>query len=101
MSRLTITCVITQILVSQHQYSCPTTEKNLNFMLKAQIALATGHFFNQLGHVGVVTLPPPQNHKQRCTSEDVDNWHICFKKLSAKQTLEAFEVIYVLKLVKS
>ena len=69
MSRLTITCVITQILVSQHQYSCPTTEKNLNFMLKAQIALATGHFFNQLGHVGVVTLPPPQ--KKKITSKDV------------------------------
>ena len=79
MSRLTITCVITQILVSQSQYSCPTTEKNLNFMLKAQIALATGHFFNQLGHVGAVTPPPPpQSHKQGCTSEDVDNWHICF-----------------------
>ena len=100
MSRLTITCVITQILVSQHQYSCQTTEKNLNFMLKAQIALATGHFFNQLGHVGVVTLHP-QNHKQRCASEDVDNWHICFKKLLAEQTFEAFEVEYVLKLVKS
>ena len=64
MSRLTITCVITQILVSQHQYSCPTTEKKSNFMLKAQIALATGHFFNQLGHVGVVTLPPPQKKKK-------------------------------------
>ena len=29
-------------------------------MLKAQTALATGHFFNQLGHVGVVTPPPPK-----------------------------------------
>ena len=37
-------------------------------MLKAQIALATGHFFNQLGHVGVVTLPPPQ---KKITSKDV------------------------------
>ena len=68
-------------------------------MLKAQIALATGHFFNQLGHVGVVT-PPPPTPKQGCTSEDVDNWHICLIKLLAKQT-EAFEVEYLLKLVKS
>ena len=29
-------------------------------MLKAQRALATGHFFNHLGHVGVVTPPPPK-----------------------------------------
>ena len=102
MSRLTITCVITQILVSQHQYSCPTTEKNFNFMLKAQIALATGHFFNQLGHVGVVTLPPPK----KITSKDVQvrMWTTgtyVLKNLLAKQTLEAFEVEYVLKLVKS
>ena len=89
MSRLTITCVITQILVSQPQYSCPTTEKNLKFMLKAQIALATGHFFNQ-----------------QVTSNDVQvrMWTTgtyVLIKLLAKQTLEAFEVEYLLKLVKS
>ena len=78
MSRLTITCVMTQILVSQPSVFLSHHRKNLNFMLKAQIALATGHFFNQLGPVGVVTPPPPQSHKQGCTSKDVDNWHICF-----------------------
>ena len=81
MSRLTITCVMTQILESQPSVFLSHHRKNLHFMLKAQIALATGYFFNQLGHVGVVTpLPPPQSHKQGCTSKDVDNWHIhvCF-----------------------
>ena len=67
-------------------------------MMKAQIALATGHFFNQLGHVGVVT---PQ-----VTSKDVQvrMWTTgtyVLIKLLAKQTLEAFEVEYLLKLVKS
>ena len=71
-------------------------------MLKAQIALATGHFFNQLGHVGVVT-PPPQ---KKVTSKDVQvrMWTTgtyVLIKLLAKQTLEALEVQYLLKLVKS
>ena len=103
MSRLTITCVITQILVSQPQYSCPTTEKKI--MLKAHIALATGHFFNQLGHVGVVT-PPPQKKKKKVTSKNVQvrMWTTgtyVLIKLLAKQTSEAFEVEYLFKLVKS
>ena len=72
-------------------------------MLKAQIALATGHFFNQLGHVGVVTPPPP---KKKVTSKDVQvrMWTTgtyVLIKLLAKQTLEALEVQYLLKLVKS
>ena len=71
-------------------------------MLKAQIALATDHFLNQLGHVGVVTPPPPpQSHKQGCTSEDMDTGTYVLIKLLAKLTLEAFEVEYLLKLVKS
>ena len=72
-------------------------------MLKAQIALATGHFFNQLGHVGVVTPPPPppQSHKQGCTSGRMwTTGTYVLIKLLAKQT-EAFEVEYLLKLVKS
>ena len=71
-------------------------------MLKAQIALATGHFLNQLGHVGVVPPPPPC----QVTSKDVQvrMWTTgtyVLIKLLAKQTLEAFEVEYLLKLVKS
>ena len=74
-------------------------------MLKAQIALATGHFFNQLGHVGVVTPPPPPPPPE-VTSKDVQvrvwtTGSYVLIKLSAKQTLEAFEVEYLLKLVKS
>ena len=100
MSRLTITCVMTQILVSQPSVFLSHHRKNLNFMLKAQIALTTGYFFNQLGHVGVVTPPPP-----KVTSKDVQvrMWTTgtyVLIKLLAKQT-EAFEIEYLLKLVKS
>ena len=74
-------------------------------MLKAQTALAKCHFYNQLGHVGVVTPPPPP---PKVTSKDV---HVQVRmwttgtyaliKLLAKHTLEAFEVEYLLKLIKS
>ena len=51
------------------------------FYLKVQTALATGHFSNQLEHVGVVTPPPPPPppvQARMCSiSEDMDNWHIC------------------------
>ena len=65
--------------------------------------MATGHFFNQLGHVGVGNPLPP---KKKITSKDVQvrMWKTgtyVLIKLSAKQTLEAFEVDYLLKLIKS
>ena len=72
-------------------------------MLKAQTALATGHFFNQLGHVGVVPPPPPQSHKQGCAVQ-VRVWTTgtyVLNKLLAKHTSEAFEVEYLLKLIRS
>ena len=70
-------------------------------MLKAQIVLATDHFFNQLGHIGVVTPPPPP----KVTSKDVQvrMWTTgiyVLIKLLLKHTLEAFEVEYLLKLIK-
>ena len=100
MSRLTIICVITQNTFQSASVFLSHHRKNMNFMLKAQIALATCHFFNQLGHVGVVPPPP------KVTSKDVQvrMWTTgayVLIKLLAKQTLEAFEVEYLLKLVKS
>ena len=98
---------MTQILENQPSVFLSHHRKNLHFMLKAQIALATGYFFNQLGHVGVVTPPPPPP-PPKVTSKDVQvrRWttgtymYVLIKRL-AKQTLEAFEVEYLLKLVKS
>ena len=99
MSGLTIICVRTQILVSQPLVFLSHHRKNLNFMLKAQIALATSYFFNQLGHVGVVTPPPPP----KVTSKDVQvrmwttgTYMYVLIKLLAKQTLKAFKVEYLL-----
>ena len=69
-------------------------------MLKAQIALATSHFFNQLGHVGVVTPPPKVTSKDVQVRMWTSGTYVSIK-LVAKQTSEAFEVEYLLKLVKS
>ena len=71
-------------------------------MLKGQTALATGHFFNQLGYVGAVTPPPPP--KDTSKGVQVRMWTTgtyVLIELSAKHTLEAFEVEYLLKLIKS
>ena len=71
-------------------------------MLKAQTALATGHFFNQLGHVGVLT-PLPKVTSQGCAVQ-VRIWTTgtyVLIKLFAKHTSEAFEVEYLLKLIRS
>ena len=84
-------------------------------MLKARTALAAGHSFNQLGHVGVVTPSPssPTSQARMCsTSEDVEKhvqlravevrmWTYVLIKLLAKHTLEAFKAEYLLKLIKS